>query len=319
MLSDQSLGHVQAFLCSHWLWHLARWCLVNIDNWAGLLAPLQINWQCPAVSDSGTLWSGVERFTPQLIDELSSPSGGFRLSPDRSELAHPVFVTTQVLFFVLRVTQSDKLKPVHFIFATQQSRSGHTGPDNLTKTSQSASVTVVPKRLIRGPTVNSQMKSAEDPTAMSYHPADNRVIRLQSTSNSRLSRVLHCAQHLSQCSCCSFHSAHGCVTLHWRSFQQSSLSTSRLHLTENEAQRFFWSDRSFTLTSDRRHASSIARKNSTRISLAAFTVRAAAIDWLSLSTMLKMVRPGLASCMRLDRNMKSHSTLGSPLELSVLR
>ena len=51
----------------------------------------------------------------------------------------------------------------------------------------------------------------------------------------------------------------------------------------------------------------MARKNLTRErSHTAFTLRAAAIDRLSLSIMSKVVNPGPARCTRLDKNMKSH-------------
>ena len=104
------------------------------------------------------------------------------------------------------------------------------------KNASPPSAAVVPKHLKRGPTVGSHVRPAKDPTPMSYHPANKGVIRLQSSSNSRLSRVLHCAQHLSQCPVCSFLGSQGRVTCHQRTLHQSSLMASRLHFTENEGQ-----------------------------------------------------------------------------------
>ena len=50
------------------------------------------------------------------------------------ELAYSVLVAAQVLFGVFRFTQPDKLQPVHFKLATQQSCSGHQSPDDFAKT-----------------------------------------------------------------------------------------------------------------------------------------------------------------------------------------
>ena len=88
----------------------------------------------------------------------------------------------------------DQFQPVHFLPATQQSRSKHTRPDDLPKTRHSALVTALPKRLKSGPSVGSHVIPAKDPTAMSYHPANEGVIRLQSASPlSSQSRASVCA------------------------------------------------------------------------------------------------------------------------------
>ena len=69
-----------------------------------------------------------------------------------------------------------------------------TCPDNF----QSVPVLVVLKDLRRSPTVGSHVKPAKDPTAMSCHPASERVIRLQSSQ----SRASLCAtRELIGCSC----------------------------------------------------------------------------------------------------------------------
>ena len=73
---------------------------------------------------------------------------------------------------------------------------------------------------------------------MSYHPADEGVVRLPPAPNSRFSRVLHCAQHLSQGPVALSMVPHGRVTFHWRTLHQSSLLATRLHFTEDEGQRY---------------------------------------------------------------------------------
>ena len=95
------------------------------------------------------------------------------------------------------------------------------------------------------------------------------------------------------------------MAFHWRTLHQSSLLASRQRKRVNVTSR---SECNNTLSCDRLHASNVATKNLTRRSLAAFTRRAAAVDWLFLSNMFKDVKTGLPRCTRRDKNMKSHST-----------
>ena len=82
---------------------------------------------------------------------------------------------------------------------------------------------LVPKHFKKSPPVGSYVVPAEGQAAVSYRPAHEEMVsRLQPASNSRFSRVLHCAYHLSQGPACSFH---------WRTLQQSSLLASRLNVT----------------------------------------------------------------------------------------
>ena len=69
---------------------------------------------------------GFEKGSPVslFVNDFSALSGKFSLSSDCSELAHAVLVAEQMLFGVFRFAQPDKLQPVHFKLAIQQSCSG---------------------------------------------------------------------------------------------------------------------------------------------------------------------------------------------------
>ena len=73
---------------------------------------------------------------------------------------------------------------------SQQSCSKYPSPNDFARTGKSTSVTVVPKHLIRGPSVSSFVIPAIDPATVSHHPADQRVIRVQLDTQSRLCCVL---------------------------------------------------------------------------------------------------------------------------------